>query len=175
MALVWLLPPRSVLPTKYLFLLGASVIRMINNFLGEYTFKVGLINYLNEKKYANAHHDDLWYYLTTQAHIDGTLEKEMTVKQIMDTWILQSGYPVVTVVRNYENNSADLSQQRFFLSENDNDDTKWWIPISYTTSLENNVGVSVPKVWMKNEEEITLEDLPGEDGWLYVNINEAGE
>ena len=40
------------------------------------------------KKYAynNAKQDNLWEEMTTQAHKDGTLDKSLTVKEIMDTW-----------------------------------------------------------------------------------------
>lgn len=89
---------------------GASVIRMLNNVLGENTFKMGLINYLNAKKYSNSYHDYLWEELTKQAHKDGTLDKSLTLKQIMDSWILQTGFPVINVTRDYETNSATITQ-----------------------------------------------------------------
>lgn len=90
--------------------IGASVIRMMNHFLGEETFKRGLTNYLEAHKFSNARQDDLWQQLTLQAHLDGSLPLHMTVKEIMDTWTLQTGYPVVTVTRNYLNVSAYISQ-----------------------------------------------------------------
>jgi aminopeptidase N len=89
---------------------GASVIRMMNHFLGEKTFKQGLTNYLKAHKYSNARQDDLWQELTQQAHQDCSLPSNVTVKEIMDTWTLQTGYPVVTVTRNYMNGSAYISQ-----------------------------------------------------------------
>jgi len=89
---------------------GASLIRMMNHFLGEETMKRGLTNYLEARKFKNARQDDLWDQLTLQAHRDGSLPLRMTVKQIMDTWTLQTGYPVVTVTRNYVNGSAYITQ-----------------------------------------------------------------
>lgn len=89
---------------------GASLIRMMNHFLGEETLKRGLTNYLEAHKYGSAHQDDLWNQLTFQAHQDGSLASHMTVKEIMDTWTLQTGYPVVTVTRSYVNGSAYISQ-----------------------------------------------------------------
>lgn len=88
---------------------------MLNHVLGEYTFKVGLINYLNAKKYDNAYHDDLWETLTKQAHKDDVLDKDVTLKQIMDSWILQTGYPVINVTRNYTDGSATITQVIFYL------------------------------------------------------------
>ena len=54
----------------------------------------------------------MWRFLTEQAHRDGTLAADISVKQIMDTWTLQMGYPVVKVERNYRDGTAQLSQVR---------------------------------------------------------------
>lgn len=62
---------------------------------------------LIDRSYQCATQDDLWEALTTQAHRDGVLDKTVTVKQIMDTWTLQTGFPVVTVVRDYNNSSSN--------------------------------------------------------------------
>lgn len=157
------------------FFLGASIIRMINNFLGEETFKAGLINYLNEKKFSNAYHDDLWKALTKQAHKDGVLNENITVKQIMDTWILQSGYPVVNVTRNYDNGTATLNQLRYLLTGKITDKSMWYIPISFTNAKEFNFLNTTPKAWMKNEESIVLGNVANYNEWLYVNVRESGK
>ena len=39
----------------------------------------------------------------------------MKVKEIMDTWTLQMGYPLITVRRNYDARTARVSQQRFLV------------------------------------------------------------
>ena len=36
---------------------------------------------------------------------------------MMDTWTLQSGFPVVTVTRNYEQNTANVEQSKFRAGE----------------------------------------------------------
>lgn len=64
---------------------GASVVRMMQYFLGEPAFKAGVQSYLKKYQYANAVQDDLWAALTEQGHKHGTLPPELTVKKIMDT------------------------------------------------------------------------------------------
>merc|ERR1711970_1556377 len=76
---------------------GASIIRMMDKFLTTQTFRQGLTNYLTELQSDAATQDDLWRHLTVQGHKDGTLPVSMDVKTIMDTWTLQSGFPVLTV------------------------------------------------------------------------------
>lgn len=82
----------------------------MDHFLTSQVFKSGLTRYLKRHKYSNAEQDDLWQALTEQAHEDQVLPKDVTVKTIMDTWTLQTGFPVVTVTRNYGDNTAAVVQ-----------------------------------------------------------------
>nr|XP_027218923.1 aminopeptidase N-like [Penaeus vannamei] len=158
---------------------GASIIRMMNHFLTEVTFRRGLRNYLDAFKYSTAEQDDLWEYLTAVAHQDGTLPRGLTVKMIMDTWTLQMGYPVVKVTRGPDGTSAVVSQERFLLvrSENSSDthDYKWWVPLTYTTQSEANFNQTQAMVWMKDSEaQISLSSLPPRDQWVIFNLQETG-
>ncbi|KAJ4432389.1 hypothetical protein ANN_21008, partial [Periplaneta americana] len=94
---------------------GASLIRMLNNSLTEDVLRKGLSRYLNKWKYNNAEESDLWEALTEQTREtpDSFLPVNATVKEIMDTWTLQDGYPVLTVTRDYNYGSATLSQVWF--------------------------------------------------------------
>ena len=82
------------------------------------------LTFFKNSKYDAAEQDDLWQYLTEQAHRDGTLPNDLTVKIIMDTWTLQMGFPVVNVHRNYNDNSATVSQERFLISKSENNPDK---------------------------------------------------
>lgn len=151
---------------------AATIIRMMDDFLTTEVFKKGLTNFLNERKYGSATQDDLWETLTKQAHADGVLEEEMTVKEIMDTWTLQTGYPVVNVTRNYVEGRIVMKQQRFFLryGQSDPDMPKWWIHITYKP--KNSV---LSSIWMRAEEEVVISDLSvSPDNWLLVNVNQTG-
>jgi len=52
----------------------------------------------------------LWDALTEQAQTDRVMDITLTVKDVMDTWILQPGFPVVNVTRNYEVDTLIVSQ-----------------------------------------------------------------
>lgn len=92
----------------------------MNHFLGEDTFKHGLIKYLEKFKYANADRNDLFASLTEEAHARGVLSKNENVKQIMDTWTEQAGFPVINVAADYTHNVLTIVQVSllFFLSQN---------------------------------------------------------
>ncbi|KAG5305888.1 AMPN Aminopeptidase, partial [Pseudoatta argentina] len=159
---------------------GSAVIRMMDHFLTTDVFKKGLTNYLNEKAYQSAESNDLWYALTKQAHKDKVLNSNITVKKIMDTWTLQTGFPVVTVSRNYSNGSIILTQERFLLDNvtritSDKWEPLWWIPITYTTEKQLNFNNTQPTKWMKAERSITLNDLDVKPSqWIIFNVQETG-
>ncbi|XP_058813856.1 aminopeptidase N [Topomyia yanbarensis] len=161
---------------------GAAIIRMMDHFLTAEVFKKGLTNYLNEKKYQSAEQDDLWRYLTEEARNREIFDDSTTVKEIMDTWTLQTGFPVVKVTRDYDSNNIEFSQERFiFIEPSSNSSDKsydkplWWIPITYTTLGESNFNNTRPYVWMKAEEKLLLQDtdIPNHD-WIVVNIQQTG-
>ncbi|KAL0133266.1 hypothetical protein PUN28_000801 [Cardiocondyla obscurior] len=157
---------------------GASIIRMMQHFLTTTVFKKGLSNYLNQKAYKNADQDDLWNALTKQAQMDKVLEPNVTVKDIMNTWTLQAGYPLVTVTRNYNNSIINVTQERLLLESNDTiSDLKslWWIPITYTSKKQLNFNNTRPIKWMKAERSISFNDTnvsPSE--WVIFNVQETG-
>lgn len=113
----------------------------------------------------------MWTALTEQAHKDDVLSKEVTVKEIMDTWTLQTGFPMVSVIRAYEDDFVSFKQERFSLEREIKPANLWWIPITYKTQNDN----SIKTAWMKAEGEIILPDLRvSGNEWLLVNIEQRG-
>lgn len=164
---------------------GSTIIRMMHLFLGHEVFFGGIHNYLNKYRYNNAEQDNLWEALTEEAHRNEVLQKHMSVKEIMDTWTLQTGYPIVYIKRDYNNNSAIITQERFFRDPSspkrlmDNANPCWWIPLSYTTEEEIDFETTVPKQWVecnKSNKPVSKEifDLPEKDDWVIFNIQLAG-
>ena len=71
--------------------IGASVLRMLEDFMGPEEFRIGVKRFLEKYKYGNAVTADLWHELT------GVSSSELNITRIMDTWTRQMGYPVLTV------------------------------------------------------------------------------
>ncbi|XP_014255315.1 aminopeptidase N-like [Cimex lectularius] len=155
---------------------GASIIRMMNHFLTTPVFKRGLTNYLNGRKFQSATQDDLWQALTEQAHLDNALEPDITVKKIMDTWTLKTGYPLITVTRNYKTGSALVSQKRFQYGNMDKaPGSDWWVPLSYTTQPKVEYATTNPLYWLKAENSIVIDNLKADPNhWVLFNINQTG-
>ena len=70
---------------------------------------------LSIREYDVATQDDLWEFLTTQALADETLASDVTVKEIMDTYTVKMGYPLLTVALNGDG-TATLSQVNIVLN-----------------------------------------------------------
>uniref|UniRef100_A0A182QC88 Aminopeptidase n=1 Tax=Anopheles farauti TaxID=69004 RepID=A0A182QC88_9DIPT len=165
---------------------GSVVIRMMHLFLDEETFRDGVSRYLRRHAYGNAEQDNLWEALTEEAHANGVLPDTISVKKVMDSWTLQTGYPIVTVTRNYDANTAEVTQTRFVSSgaAGDRNVTQycWWIPLTYTTAKSVDFNDTLPKGWMECEGERAaavgpakvLEDLPDAEHWVIFNLQLAG-
>jgi puromycin-sensitive aminopeptidase len=97
---------------------GASVLRMMEQYLGAERFRDGIRYYLKRHAYANTETHDLW-----DAIEEATGEP---VRRIMDGWILKGGYPIVSVEAAAQ--EAHLSQGRFRLSGGD-DGSRWDVPL----------------------------------------------
>ena len=98
---------------------GAALLRMIEQYLGVETFREGVGSYLREHSYANTETDDLWKGLESAS--------DENVGQIMNTWILQEGYPEVIVER--VDHGLRLTQRQFRYVEDPEAMNQWMIPM----------------------------------------------
>jgi puromycin-sensitive aminopeptidase len=104
---------------------GASIIRMLQAYVGEKNFQKGLSLYLKTHKYGNAETVDLWKALEKVSNLP--------VSKIMKNWTSKPGYPLVTMER--VGGKVMLSQERFYSSplEKGSKDDLWLIPFSIIT------------------------------------------
>uniref|UniRef100_A0ABM5EX44 Aminopeptidase N n=1 Tax=Pogona vitticeps TaxID=103695 RepID=A0ABM5EX44_9SAUR len=151
---------------------GASVLRMLSEFLTEDRFKKGLQSYLHTFAYGNTIYDDLWVHLQRAVDEDKFVLPG-TIKEIMDTWTLQMGFPVVTV----DTTTGHIFQQHFLLDPTSIVERPsafnytWIIPISWMTS-------DTPRnmYWLtvKEAENDTFATAATPDKWLLLNIDVTG-
>ena len=85
---------------KIIYSKGASVLRMLERFMGHEKFKEGIWNYLKNYQFPGAHlsfeppeTDDLWTCMET---VSG-----QNIRRVMNDWTLQMGYPILILKEVY--------------------------------------------------------------------------
>uniref|UniRef100_S4RXZ6 Aminopeptidase n=1 Tax=Petromyzon marinus TaxID=7757 RepID=S4RXZ6_PETMA len=92
---------------------GGSVLRMLSSVMSKprvYASHVCMQTYLLAHQLSNAAVDDLWHH-QQQAVNKNNVILPKTVKEIMDTWTLQMGYPVIKL----DTSSGKVTQEHFLI------------------------------------------------------------
>src|SRR5580692_9007482 len=99
---------------------AGAVLGMVENYLGEETFRQGVHNYLAAHLYANATAEDFWSAQTANSH--------QPVDQIMQSFVTQPGVPLLSLTATSTN--IAVTQTRFYLSPTTSSPpSQWTIPI----------------------------------------------
>ncbi len=145
---------------------AAAVLRMLESYLGEETFRKGVNAYLQQHQYANATADDFW---DAQAKTS-----KKPVDKIMPTWVKQAGAPIVNVKAQCSGDSTNvtLAQQRYFFDRSKFEapnDQLWQIPLCLRGSASGKDAKC--ELLTKKEETLTL---PGCSNWVLTNAGATG-
>ncbi|MCG3108337.1 Leucyl aminopeptidase [Metallosphaera sp. J1] len=103
---------------------GASILRMIESYIGKEEFRKGISKYLEKFSYGNAEGKDLWSSLEEASG--------KPVSKIMPHWILEEGYPLVRV--EIKGDELEITQERFGLHPVP--DKTYPIPLTLTVNGE---------------------------------------
>lgn len=125
-------------------------------------------------KYGVATTDDLWS--TLQAALDATSELQVDIKKVMDSWITQTGFPLVTVTRDYITGQTIIWQQPYNTYDISGiiSHSKWWIPITWTKESSPTFHNTTPILWLGPENE-TISIITDPDEWIMVNLQQTGK
>jgi puromycin-sensitive aminopeptidase len=140
---------------------GASVLRMLEQYLGAEAFRDGIRLYLRRHQYANAETTDLWDALE-----DSTGQP---ARALMDSWIFQAGYPLISVER--DGHGLILSQDIFrYLRDGDTPERRWHVPIFLRADTKRG---AVNQTILLTEERLRIE-LPDDTDSVVVNAGGHG-
>ena len=144
---------------------AAAVLRMLESYLGEETFRAGVNAYLKQHQYANATAADFW---DAQAKTS-----KKPVDKVMPTFVKQAGEPIVDVKAQCSGGSTNvtLTQQRYYFDRAklaEPSDQLWQIPICLKGSAG---GATKCELLTKKEETFTL---PGCSNWVLANAGATG-
>ena len=127
---------------------AGAVLLMVENYLGEETFRQGVHKYLAAHLYGNATAEDFWNALAEVSH--------KPVDKIMDSFVSQPGEPILTFGL-AQGSSVSAAQQRFFLNaKNKAEGTEaWTIPVCFKAS-----GKSRCEVLSAPQQDVTVQAGP---------------
>src|SRR6202050_4238014 len=137
---------------------GASVLRMLEQYMGEEEFRKGIAAYLKKHEYGNAETTDLWDALEASS--------KQPVRKMMDSWIFQPGFPLVRAEAGADGKSLKVSQRRFFLlPDGAENDQLWHVPLMIRAKTER--GIVTKKIVLDSRE--TTVALGGKCEWALLN------
>jgi len=147
---------------------GASVIRMLEQFLTPEIFRQGLQQYISANQYQNARTVDLWSALEKASN--------QPVTSIMETWTGQMGYPVLQVDRlpSNQNQAIRLTQRRFVYDQGTEDDiekTLWKVPVGISDSESSQ---ETTLVLNDSQTDVQLSTSSDPNSWFKVNPSQTG-
>ncbi|NXL46002.1 AMPN Aminopeptidase, partial [Podilymbus podiceps] len=149
---------------------GASVLRMLSNFLSENVFKEGLQSYLHTFAYNNTVYTDLWFHLQ-EAVTKNNVMLPTTISNIMDRWTLQMGFPVVTV----NTLTGAVNQKHFLLDPTSVVERPsvfnytWIVPITWMTRESPG-----QRYWLTSVSETNNNFKVNSSSWLLLNLDVSG-
>ncbi|KAF6203069.1 hypothetical protein GE061_003482 [Apolygus lucorum] len=147
---------------------GASILRMLHNYIGDDDYRKGLNVYLTRHQYKNTCTEDLWTALEEASN--------KPVGPVMSTWTKQKGFPLIKVSSSKQDGSSrifTISQEKFVVDPaSKSDNSEWLIPLSFSTQGRENKVVH-KEVLGKKSAQITVPNVPP-GAWVKLNAGTTG-
>jgi puromycin-sensitive aminopeptidase len=145
---------------------GASVVRMLERYLGPEVFRAGVRTYIRRHREGNAVASDLWQALTEAAGFD--------IERIIRTWIEQEGFPLLRVRRKERGDRTELHfrQERFTLGAATATDALWPIPWLGRVGTKGGRTHTVRKLITGKSGKLVIE--AADPRFIYGNADESG-
>jgi len=145
---------------------GASVMRMVENYVGAETFRKGVNAYVQAHAYGNATSEDFSKALSATSG--------KPVERILPSFVNQAGFPLIDVSAACAGNrlTLTLKQQRFLLASNESggDGVRWQVPVCMKIT-----GQQGPTCEVLSNVTQTV-SLPGNTcaSWVFANAGAQG-
>lgn len=149
---------------------GAAVVRMLEQYLGEDRFRDGIRRYMRERQFANAETTDLWDAIEA--------ETGEPVRRIMDSWIFQGGFPLITMTDPEPaggdgGTAVTFSQQRMaYLGGDEAPATTWTAPLLYRHRAPGEEAARTGRILLEGAS--ARAELEAAPAWLVANAGGTG-
>jgi len=153
---------------------GASIIRMLSNFIGMDNFMKGMQLYLTRHAYSNAVSEDFWRAMSEASGVPMLVE-------FMYTWTTVTGFPILQLHTIENGDKLSMTTDRFYAGgtksgNQANTAVKWSMPV--TARVEGSDAIQGP--WVingpdKDESEVLLQQMQiwsSEEKWFKLNVDQ---
>lgn len=145
---------------------GCSVLYQFEQFIGEEVFRQGISTYLKRHAFGNTEAADLWDAMEEVCHAEAMT---LPIRQVLDTWIKQSGHAEVMVTRSRKDGCIDLTQRPYRLLDVGRKSRKLWpLPVTFAYELDGTVS---ERKLLVSKKRTTIELGKG---FAWVKINAGG-
>ncbi len=146
---------------------GASVVRMLEQYLGPDRFRDGIRRYMARHQFGNTETSDLWEALEA--------ETGEPVTRIADSWIFQGGFPELAVeAAPGDGGGVKLAQRRFRYDGGD-DGARWAVPVVVgQPGGDGKGGEPVLRRVLLDGDSVTVEGARAGGGPVYANAGAHG-
>lgn len=144
----------------------SAVLRMVESYLGENTFRAGVNDYLKAHAYGNATSEDFWNALTKVS--------KKPVDKVMESFVDQPGVPIVVAKTECHASAENISlaQKRYFFNRTKFDSGNgelWHIPVC----IKNGSSARAPQCELVSEREQSA-NLSTCSSWTDINAGAHG-
>lgn len=149
---------------------AVALLRMLDMAVGEEHFKRGVHKILDKRMFSNVTSAFVWEAFTEAQ----PKKRPLNVKNVLEPWVTQPGFPMLMVNRVYDENAATLVQSKFALEPEERESRFTWpIPITFVSSEQRLFDNTMPTIWLFDKEG-QLENLPNPHHWILINSKFSG-
>ncbi|XP_015127629.1 thyrotropin-releasing hormone-degrading ectoenzyme-like isoform X2 [Diachasma alloeum] len=149
---------------------GAAVVRMLEHIITEEALCLGIQKYVDKHQFGSVETNDLWRNLQ-EGYNEMKVSPHLNIKEIMNPWLEQRGYPLLKVTRNYKTGIISITQSD---GENSESGNLWTIPINYATTSRPDFSSTRPMYFMRRaNHSLVLDRIDRNDG-IILNIQQTG-
>ncbi|XP_011050207.1 PREDICTED: thyrotropin-releasing hormone-degrading ectoenzyme-like, partial [Acromyrmex echinatior] len=143
---------------------------MLHGVINDTAFRNGYQKFIARWNYSTANVDDFWEAMAEEAI---GLPMEITLAEVMNSWISHHGYPIVSIMRKYKEGTAIIRQQRFTYDQSSDIQPTWYVPLDYINKTSNDWSSPI-KTWLHSETEMVVHNIGAQDSWIVFNVNKTG-
>ncbi|XP_017119434.2 thyrotropin-releasing hormone-degrading ectoenzyme isoform X1 [Drosophila elegans] len=174
---------QSAVDDSHAYQKSALLFRMLHSLIGTQVFVNAIRLYIRRGQKGASNQTLLWKTFQEESDRQMSLRQDIQVSQLMESWTLQPGYPLVKVVRDYATQRVTVTQERFLRNPRMGGARSgpisrrqcWWVPLTFTTAGRGSWVSALPSEWLtcqahRPARPLVLTEVAPPDDWVVFNL-----